>query len=146
MRIDRVLDYMTDWLPFSIDPTGAAVVSAALLAWVGLVYLITAFGVRSGELVWSGRHPGRLPAEQRWWGALYGAGLIGSGLVLLEMTGVFRTGLLAGRRLLPAGFAVVAVLGVATLFALVKGSTWERMLFVPITLFGAALTAWLTFG
>ncbi len=141
-----MLQGITDWLPFSIDPSGAAVVSAALLAWVALVYLTMAFGVRSGDLVWSGRHPGRLPPEQRWWSIVYGMLLVGSGLVLLELTDVIDTGLLDSRWLDSAGFAVVAVLGVATLLALAKGSTWERLLFVPITLLGAGVAAWIAFG
>jgi hypothetical protein len=137
---------IADRLPFDIDPPSAAILSASLLAWVALVYLVMAFGVRSGDLVWSGRHPGRLPAEHRWWSLLYGIGLLGAGSILLEMTGVIDTGLLGSRWLDSAGFAVVSVLGVATLLALARGSTWERVLFVPITFLGAGLAAWLTLG
>jgi hypothetical protein len=141
-----MLTGIADQFPLHIDASTAAGVSAALLAWVALVYLVMGFGVRSGDLVWSGRHPGRLPAEQRWWSLLYGVGLLLAGFVLLELAGVMGTGLLRDNWQDSAGFAVGSVLGVATVLSLARGSTWERMLFVPITLFGAGLAAWLTFG
>jgi hypothetical protein len=141
-----MLTGISDQLLRHIDASTAAGVSAALLAWVALVYLVMGFGVRSGDLVWSGRHPGRLPAEQRWWSVLYGIGLLVAGFVLLEMTGAIGTGLLTDNWGDSAGFAVGSVLGVAAVLSLAKGSTWERMLFVPITLLGAGLAAWLTFG
>lgn len=144
--MDPLLERIVSQLTESVDPSTAAVVTALLLGWVALVYLVMGFGVRAGELVWSGRYLGRLPTEQRWWSLLYGAGLLGSGFVLLEMTGVIDTGLVGGRWLESAGFAVVSILGLGTLVALAKGSTWERILFVPITLLGAGLAAWLTFG
>jgi hypothetical protein len=137
---------IADQLQLHVDASIAAGVSAALLAWVALVYLVMGFGIRSGDLVWSGRHPGRLPAEQRWWSVLYGIVLLLAGFVLLEMTGVIATGLLRAHWRDSAGFAVGSVLGVAAVLSLAKGSTWERMLFVPITLLGAGLAAWLTFG
>ena len=141
-----MLTGLADQLPFDINPSSAAILSASLLTWVALVYLMMAFGVRSGDLVWSGRHPGRLPVEHRWWSLLYGVGLLLAGFVLLEMTGVMGTGLLRDTWQDSAGFAVGSVLGVATVLSLARGSTWERMLFVPITLFGAGLAAWLAFG
>ncbi|HSM44929.1 MAG TPA: hypothetical protein VK969_07930 [Acidimicrobiia bacterium] len=141
-----MLTSLADQLPFDINPSSAAILSAALLAWVAIVYLVMAFGVRSGDLVWSGRHPGRLPTEHRWWSLLYGVGLLLAGFALLDMTGAMRTGLLEDTWQDSAGFAVGSVLGVATVLSLARGSTWERMLFVPITLLGAGLAAWLTFG
>lgn len=141
-----MLEEIASQIPVEMDIPMAAITSASLLGWVAIVYLLMAFGVRSGELVWSGRHIGRLPGEQRGWSLLYGVVLVGSGLVLLEIAGVIDTGLLPGRWLLSAGFTVGALLTVATLFKLVRGSSWERVLFAPITLLGAALTAWLSFG
>ena len=141
-----MLTGVADQLQIHIDASTAAGVSAALLAWVALVYLMMGFGVRSGDLVWSGRHPGRLPAEHRWWSLLYGVGLLLAGFVLLEMTGVMSTGLLGDTWQDSAGFAVGSVLGVATVLSLAKGSTWERMLFVPITLLGAGVAVWLILG
>lgn len=141
-----MLEEIARQIPVGIDLPTATITSASLLAWVAIVYLVMGFGVRSGELVWSGRHIGRLPGEQRAWSLLYGAVLIGSGVVMLDIGDVFDTGLLPGRWLLSAGFTVVALLTVATLFKLVRGSTWERMLFAPITLLGAGLAAWLTFA
>lgn len=141
-----MLEEIARQIPVGIDPPMATITSASLLGWVAIVYLVMGFGVRSGELVWSGRYVGRLPGEQRAWSLLYGTVLIGSGLVMLDIGDVLDTGLLPGRWLLSAGFSVVALLTVATLFKLVRGSTWERMLFAPITLLGAGLAAWLTFA
>ena len=137
---------LADQIPVHFEVAGAATTSASLLAWVALVYLVMALGARSGELVWSGAHVGRLPAEQRMWSFVYALILLASGLVLLELTGVLTTGLLEDRWLTSAGFVVVGLTGCATLVALFKGSTWERMLFLPITLLGAGLAGWLTFG
>lgn len=44
------------------------------------------------------------------------------------------------------GFAVTCLLGIATVLGLSRESRWERTPLVPITLFGAGLAAWLTFG
>ncbi len=141
-----MLEEIARQISVGFDPPLATITGASLLGWVAIVYLIMGFGVRSGELVWSGRYIGRLPAEQRGWSFLYGGVLTGSGLVLLEIGDVIDTGLLPGRWLLSAGFTVVALLTVATVFKLVRGSTWERMLFAPITLLGAGLASWLTFA
>jgi hypothetical protein len=139
-----VLDSLSDLV--HIDASTAALISASLLAWVAVVYLLTAAGVRSGELVWAGRHISRLPAEQRWWSLLYGIALLGSGLVLLQLAGAINVELIPEQWLQGAGFAVTCLLAIATVAGLVRGSTWERMLFVPATLLGAGLAAWLTFG
>ncbi|MFP3880879.1 MAG: hypothetical protein ACLFRT_08280 [Actinomycetota bacterium] len=141
-----MLAEITSQIPVEMDIPMAAITSASLLGWVAMVYLIMGFGVRSGELVWSGRYIGRLPGEQRGWSLLYGLVLAGSGLVLLEIGDVIDTGLLPSRWILSAGFTVVALLTVATLFKLARGSSWERVLFAPITLLGAGVAAWLTFG
>ena len=140
-----MLQRLSDQIAIDVTASSAAVVSALLLGWVAIVYLVMALGVRSGELVWSGRYVSRLPAEQRWWSFFYGAGLIVSAYVLLEMTSVISPGWISDRWLEAAGFGVMGFLTLATVFALFGGSTWERMLFVPITLLGAGLAAWLTF-
>jgi hypothetical protein len=41
---------------------------------------------------------------------------------------------------------VRAFLAVEVVYSLFKGSRWERVFFLPITLFGALLAGWLTFG
>lgn len=135
-----------DRLVAAVDPSLAAMVSAALLGWVAVVYLIMGFGVRSAELVWAGRHVSRLPAEKRVWSVLYGLGLLASGLVLLDLSGTIGTGLVPSGFATSAEFVVLAFLGVSTAFALFVGSTWERMLFAPITLLGAGLAGWLIFA
>lgn len=141
-----MLETFISQIPIRLDLSAAGVIGAALLAWVALVYLVMALGVRSGELVWSGRHVSRLPAEQRFWSLLYGVALIGAAFALLEMTDVIETGLIPGQWMGSVGFAVTCLLGIATLIGLFKGSTWERVLFAPITLLGAGLAGWITFG
>lgn len=140
-----MFDGVADWTVVNIDRPSIGFIAALLVGWVAVVYLTMAFGVRSGELVFSGRHIGRLPAEKRWWGFLYGFGLVVSGLTLLELAGVTSMNWIPGNLDRSAGFVVAAVLGVGTLFAAFSGSRWERMLFVPITLLGSAVAIWLTF-
>lgn len=125
--------------------TDIGVVAAGLLTWVAIVYFTMAFGVRSGDLVWTGYWPGRLPTNMRWRSGLYGVGLVGSGYILLNLTGVVDSDLIPGHWMTSAGFVVTAFLTVAALASLLKGSRWERMFFVPITLLGAGLAAWATF-
>lgn len=137
---------LVDWALFNVDISWIGFASALLVAWVATVYLALGFGVRAGELVFSGRHVGRLPAEKRWWGLLYGVGLVGAGFVLMEMAGAISTHWISDAWERSIGFVVTAVLGVATIMALASGSRWERMFFVPITLLGSAVAAWLTFG
>jgi hypothetical protein len=137
---------LVDWVQFNVEQSWIGLISAALVGWVAVIYLAMAFGVRPAYLVFSGRHVGRLPAEKRWWGAFYGIGLIASGFFLLETAGAISTQWIADSWARSAGFAVAAVLGVATIMGLAKGSTWERMLFVPITLLGSGVAALLTFA
>lgn len=130
----------------TIDPATTAAISAPLLAGVAAVYLAMAFGLRRGELIWSGSHVGRLPTEQRIWSFLYGLVLLSSGVVLVQATDVTGVDLVPERWLDPAVVAVFLVLGVATLVGLVRGSRWERFLFAPITLLGSGLAYWIFFG
>lgn len=124
----------------------AARVVAPLLTLMAALYLALGFGLRYGELVWSGHHVGRLPAEQRWWSVAYGVLLLGSAAVILELAGVLSLGALEPSWLTSAGFATTTLLGVATIAAVVGGSKWERWLFSLVTLAGALLAGWLTFG
>lgn len=128
-----------------ISRSDIALLSAAMLGWVAVVYLMMAFGLRSGDLVWTGYWPGRLPANMRVRSFLYGFGLLLSGWFLLEITGVIDPGIIPDRFMLSAGFVVTAFLGISGVASLVKGSRWERMFFVPITLLGAGLAGWFTF-
>lgn len=140
-----MFDGVTDWTLVNIDRPSIGYIAALLVGWVAVVYFSMAFGVRSGELVFSGRHVGRLPAEKRWWGFLYGLGLVLSGLVLLDLAGVTSLHWIPEGLDRSVGFVVAALLGVGTLFGAFAGSRWERMLFVPITLLGSAVAIWLTF-
>lgn len=141
-----MVEGLVDWALVNVDPAWMGFAGALLVGWVAVVYLAMGFGVRAGDLVFAGRHVGRLPREQRWWGLLYGALLLTSGFILLELAGALSTNLIPDSSVRSAGFVVAAVLGVATVFCSVNGSRWERMLFVPITLLGSALAAWLTFA
>ena len=139
--VQRIIDQ----LQFNLTIPSSVAISALLLGLVAVVYLGMAFGVRYGEHVWAGAHVGRLPAEKRWWSLFYGLGLLGSALVLLDAADVIEAGLIPAAWAMAAGFVVTCLLGLATLFALVKGSTWERMFFAPITFLGAGVAFWLTF-
>jgi len=129
----------------SISINDVGLVTAALLSWVAIVYFVMAFGVRSGDLVWTGYWPGRLPANLRWRSFLYGLGLVIAGYVLMVLTDVFESSIIPDRWMTSAGFVVTAFLGIAGLSSLAKGSRWERMFFMPITMLGAGLAAWATF-
>lgn len=133
-------------LQIGLAISSAATVAAVLVGWVSIVYLAMAFGVRHGELVWSGSHVGRLPAEQRWWSVFYGLALLGSALVLLDLANVVALESIPQRWNVAEGFVATCLLGGATVVALVKGSTWERMFFAPITLLGAGVAYWLAFA
>lgn len=141
-----MFEQIADAIPFDVSLSFAAVMSAALLGWMAIVYFVMAAGVRYGELVWSGRHVGRLPVELRWWGLLYGLGLVICGVVLLDASGVLGTGVIPNSWSEFAVFAVMCFLGLSAVFALLRGSTWERMFLAPISLLGAGLAAWLLFS
>lgn len=68
------------------------------------------------------------------------------GWVLAEATGLISTGLPPAVYMRSATFVVTAFLGLYFFYLLARGSLWERLLFAPITLAGAALAGWLTFG
>lgn len=128
-----------------LDLSIAGILVAVCLILVAAIYLAMAFGVRSGELIWGGRHVGRLPGEQRVWSFLYGLSLLASALVILELSDAMTTGLVPSETLMSAGFAVTSLLGLATVTALARGSRWERWAFAPVTLVGAGLAGWLIF-
>lgn len=120
--------------------------AAALLGWVAIVHVVLAFGVRRGELAWSGRYPRLLPGAHRIGSAAYALGLVLSALVLAEMVGLLDLVDAGPGVMRAAGWVVTVFLGVTALFNLFKGSRWERMLFGPISVIGALLAGWLTFG
>lgn len=121
-------------------------VAAALLVWVATVHGVLAMGLRRGELAWSGRYPRLLPGPHRIGSAFYALGLVVSALILAEMAGLLELVDLAPGVMRAAGWVVTVFLGVTALFNLFRGSRWERMLFGPICVIGAALAGWLTFG
>ena len=133
-------------MPFDIPLQPVASLASGTIAWVALVYLVMAFGVRRGELVWAGRHPRRLPSPLRRRSLLYALLLLVTSVVISILTGVINTGLIPDRWTVPAGFVVTVFLGIAGLVSLTRGSRWERALFAPIILFTAALIGYMTFG
>lgn len=129
-----------------MDTQGLSLLSAAFLAWVAIVHVVLALGVRQGELVWSGRRPGRLLPEARWHSGFYAVFLVLSAFVLVALGGLVEFYFVPHRWHRSAGFVVTALLGVASLLSFGWGSTWERILFGPMTLLGAGLAGYLTFG
>jgi hypothetical protein len=123
-----------------------ALAVASPLCWVALVHLTLAAGVRRGELVWSGRQPRLLNPELRIRSAVSAILLVASALVLVEAEGLVAVDLIPEQYMLSATFAVAAFLGIYFIYVVFNGSRWERFLFAPITLAGAGLAGWLTFG
>lgn len=134
-----------DVLP-NADVESLALVTALLLCWVALVHLTMAAGVRRGELVWSGRQPRLLTPELRVRSAISAVLLVASGWVLADVTALISSEAIPAQYEQSATFTVTAFLGVYFLYTVFQGSTWERVLFAPITLAGALLAGWLTFG
>ncbi len=131
---------MFDW----ITVEDSALLAAALLFWVALIYFIVAGGVRAGELVWSGRQPRLLDPSLRVRSLVYGLLLFGSALVL-----VFASGAIASpidqRWMESATLIVTVFLGIVGVISLAFGSRWERMFFAPIIFLGAVVSGWMTF-
>ena len=121
-----------------------ALVTAALLGWVALVYLVMAAGSRSGELVWAGRQVRRLDPSLRFQALVYAVAIIGAGIVLISVSGLFWDSLIPEAWQISATFVATAFLTVAAIGSLIWGSRWERMLFTPILTLGALVAGWMT--
>lgn len=126
-----------DWLSLS---------AAALIAGVALVYFLVAFGVRRGELVWSGRYPRMLPPHLRRRSLGYAVLLVLAGWVVAAYGGAIDLSPVREEWMRSAGFVATVILAISAVHHLFKGSRWERLLFLPIVVFGALLAGWLTFG
>lgn len=124
----------------------AAFATAILLCWLALVHFALAAGVRRGEFVWSGRQPRLLAPELRVRSAISAILLVVSGGVLAEATGLTDFGFIPGRYMEAATFGVMAFLIVYFVYAVFSGTKWERLLVAPITLAGAVVAGWITFG
>ena len=123
-----------------------ALATASLLCWVALVHVTLAAGIRRGELVWSGRQPRLLDPGLRLRSAVSAVLLVASAWVLAQATGAWTIDLVPNQYMLSATFSVTAFLGIYFIYAVFKGSPWERWLFAPIVLAGAGLAGWLTFA
>ena len=129
-----------------VDTESLALIASALLIWVAIVHLVMVFGTRRGELVWSGMYPRLLPPQFRWRSLFYAVFLVFSAWVLAAFGGVVDIAPVPDDWLRSAGWVVTVFLGIAGIYSVAKGTRWERLLFGPITLFGAILAGWLTFG
>ena len=129
-----------------MDTESLALLSAGLLVWIAIVHLVMAFGVRRGELVWSGQYPRLLTPPFRWRSLVYAVALLFSAWVLLAFGGVVDLSPVPEGWLRSAGWVVTVFLGIGALYSIWKGSKWERILFGPMMLFGSVLAGWLTFG
>ena len=129
-----------------VDAESLSLLSASLLLWVALVYMLMALGLRRGELVWAGRYPRMLPSHLRRRSLAYSILLIWSAWVLAafgDWVDIFPAPNDWHRS---AGWMVTCFLGVAAIFSFRRGFRWERFLFAPILLFGAILSGWFTFA
>lgn len=122
-----------------------ALVAGTLLTWVALVHILMGSGLRLGELVWAGRQPRLLDPSLRLRSIGYAIGLFGSATILAMTSGLLSNPI-PGAYVEAANFAVMTFLGLATIYSVSWGSTWERMLFAPITLLGALFAGWMTFA
>ncbi len=129
-----------------LDITSISMITAALLTWVAIVHLVLAFGVRRGELVWSGRYPRLLTPEYRRRSLGYGLFALISAWILAAYGGVIDLAPVPHAWMRSAGWVVTVFLGIAALHSLLRGSRWERLLLGPMALLGSLLAGWLTFG
>lgn len=123
-----------------------AIVLTGILTVMALIYLLMAFGLRRGDMVWSGRYPRRLPPELRRRSLIYAVLLVVSAGLLLAIAGVMEIEVIASQWMTSIGFVVTAFLGLSGLVSLANGSAWERFLFAPVLLAAAALSGLITFG
>ena len=131
----------------SIDIEQLSVVASGLLILVAAVHFLLAFGVRRGELVWGGRYfHGRLPPGLRRRSLGFGILLLVSSWLLLELAGFKGLNTIPERWYRSAGLVLTVFLAVTGLYAVLRGSRWERYLFGPILLTASVLAGLLTFG
>lgn len=127
-----------------MDQGTAALAVAISLGLIALVHLALAWGLRRGELVWSGRQPRLLAPDLRLRSALVALLLLLSAWTLAEATGL-TSGPIPELYVQSATFMVTAFLTTYFLYSLIWGSRWERMIFAPVMLAGAGVAGWLTF-
>jgi hypothetical protein len=129
-----------------MDIAGFSLLAAGLVGWVAIVYLIMGFGVRRGELVWSGRQPRRLDPSLRARSLIYGLLLLIAGWTIAGYGGAVDFYPVPDSLMKSAGWVATAFLACTSVYFIFGGSRWERFIFLPITLFGAVLAGYLTFG
>jgi hypothetical protein len=129
-----------------MDVEWLSLLAAGLFLWMALVHALMAGGLRLGELVWSGRYPRRLHPSYRRRSLGYSVLLLLSAWVVAAYGGAVEISPVPPDLSKSAGWVVTAFLSIAAIYNLFKGTRWERFIFLPITLFGASLAGWLTFG
>ncbi|HEX9762152.1 MAG TPA: hypothetical protein VGA97_03535 [Acidimicrobiia bacterium] len=129
-----------------VDVEWLSLLAAGLFVWMALVHLLMAGGLRMGELVWSGRYPRRLHPSYRRRSLGYAILLLLSAWVVAAFGGTVDVSPVPAAWSRSAGWVVTAFLSIAAIYNLFQGTRWERFIFLPITVFGASLAGWLTFG
>jgi hypothetical protein len=129
-----------------LDLQTSVAIASSLLLWVALVHVVMAAGSRHGDLVWSARQPRRLDPALRARSFVFVVLIVASVGILLSETGWLDLPTVPPQWSMSAMFVVTAFLGVATIYNIGWGSTWERVLFAPIAFLGALLAGWLAFG
>jgi len=129
-----------------VDVEWFSLLAAGLFVWMALVHLLMAGGLRMGELVWSGRYPRLLHPSYRRRSLGYAILLLLSAWVVAAFGGAVEISPVPTAWSRSAGWVVTAFLSIAAIYNLFHGTRWERFIFLPITVFGASLAGWLTFG
>jgi hypothetical protein len=120
----------------------AAVLAAVLILGMAGFQAALALGAPFGAHVLGGGHPGVLPSRLRAFSAIAAAILVGAALVILARAGAIGWPAAATGVLVPASWAIAALLGLNTLGNLASKSRLERTLFAAVTAALAVLSAY----
>lgn len=120
--------------------------AAGLLVWVAIVHLVMAFGVRQGHLVWSGQYPRLLTPPFRWRSVFYAAFLLFAAWFFADFGGAIDFSPVTQSWERSTSWVLTGALGLASVYSIMRGTKWERILFGPMLAFGAILAGWITFG
>lgn len=130
----------------SIDIEQLSAVVSGLLILMAAVHFLLAFGLRRGELVWAGRYSRRLPPELRRLSLGFGILLLVSSWLLAELAEFKGLNTIPEKWYQSVGFVITVFFVVTGLYAISRGSKWERYLFGPVLLIAGMLAGLLTFG
>lgn len=119
-----------------------AVLAAVLFVGMAAFQASLALGAPLGAHVLGGRHPGSLPKRLRAFSAIAAAILVGGALVILARSGAIGRPVGATGLLVPAAWAIAALLVLNTLGNLASKSRLERTVFAAMTAALAVLSAY----